>query len=81
MYEILQDVSFRGRGPVLAAIRGGVVVEVFTAVNRLRPGYISQARRELESLKPDRIERGYIAGSQFLPMPTGDCETPEPIYF
>ena len=73
MYEILQDVSFRGRGPVLAAIRGCQVVEVFTAVNRLRPDYINQAKRELIGLRPDRIERGFVAGWKFLPMPVGDC--------
>lgn len=81
MIEVLQSVTFRGRGPVLAAIRGRVVVEVFTAENRLRPGYLSQARQELAGLEPDRIERGFIAGWKFVPMPQGDCIQDEPVYF
>lgn len=81
MLEVSQTVTFRGRGPVLAAIRGRQVVEVFTATNRLRPEYAGQAQAELKTLGADRIERGFICGWRFCPMPQGDCETPEPIYF
>ena len=73
MLEVVQNVSYRGRGPVLAAIRGRQVVEVFTATNRLRPEYVGQAQAELKTLGADRIERGFIAGWKFVPMPQGDC--------
>ena len=81
MYQIQQSVTFRGRGVVLAAVRGGEVVEIFTTEHRKSPLYVAQATAELEKLKPDTIERGHVCGWFFVPVPQGDCIAPEPVYF